>query len=148
MHILAVMSTLYPDLVGQCHSCVRKEQYHLQEQDTVESERETCGDSQSGLPHVVLLLELAITVPVTSVHCEQVFSHMKRVALTTRSRMVQSRKNHLVLLQAEHSLLRYLASKPAFHNKVLMRFKIKYRFVLKVFLRKKICNLQIIQIAV
>ena len=32
------------------------------------------AELQDALPHVVLLLELAITVPLTSVHCEQVFS--------------------------------------------------------------------------
>ena len=85
------------------------------------------AELQDALPHVVLLLELAITVPLTSVHCERVFSRMKRVVSTTRSRMMQSRKTHLVLLQVEHHLLRYLASKSDFHSKVLMRFKMKNR---------------------
>ena len=46
------------------------------------------AELQDALPHVVLLLELAITVPLTSVHCKRVFSRMKRVVSTTRSRMM------------------------------------------------------------
>ena len=61
------------------------------------------------LPQVMILLEIAAVNPLTSVHCEKVFSRMKRVISSPRSRMLQTRKEHLVLLQVEHSLLRWLA---------------------------------------
>ena len=86
------------------------------------------ADLQDALPRVVLLLELAVVLPLTSVHCERVFSRMKRVAAPERSCMLQSRKNHLVL-QVEHKLLRWLADKPDFHQSVVMRFKMKIMIV-------------------
>ena len=61
------------------------------------------ADLQDALPHVVLLLELAVVIPRTS---ERVFSRMKKVVAPERSRMLQSRKNHLVLLQVQHKILR------------------------------------------
>ena len=94
------------------------------------------ADLQDALPHVVLLLELAVVIPLTSVHCERVFSRMKRVVAPERSRMLQSRKNHLVLLQVEHKLLRWLADKPDFHENVVMRFKMRNRRRLERFSKK------------
>ena len=65
------------------------------------------ADLQDALPHVVLLLELAaVVIPLISVHCERVFSRMKRVVAPKRSRMIQCRKNHLVLLQVQYKILR------------------------------------------
>ena len=71
----------------------------------------------------MILLELAVTTPLTSVHCEPVFSRMKRVVSPARSRMVQMRKKNLVLLQVEHRLLRWLIGQPSFKDNVVRRFK-------------------------
>eukprot|EP00794_Sanderia_malayensis_P010414 gene10414-11502_t len=64
------------------------------------------------LPEVMALLELAATMPLTSVHCKRVFSPLKRVVSASRSRMKQNRKKQLVLLQVEHAILRWLAGQP------------------------------------
>eukprot|EP00795_Rhopilema_esculentum_P014844 gene14844-biopygen4545 len=61
---------------------------------------------QEALPQAVTLMELATVTPLTSVHCERVFSRLKRVVSPTRSTMLQERKEMLVLLQVEHKLLR------------------------------------------
>ena len=58
------------------------------------------------LPQVMVLLEIAAVHPLTSVYCERVFSRMKQVISLSRSRMLQTRKEDLVLLQIEHNLLR------------------------------------------
>ncbi len=81
------------------------------------------ADLDEALPHVMKLLELALTMPLTSVHCERVFSRMKRVVSTTRSSMLQTRKENLVFLQVEHRLLRKLAENVSFKDKVVNRFK-------------------------
>eukprot|EP00794_Sanderia_malayensis_P010108 gene10108-11143_t len=75
------------------------------------------------LPQVMILLEIAAVNPLTSVHCERVFSRMKRVISSSRSRMLQTRKEHLVLLQVEHSLLRWLVKQPSFYENIVTRFK-------------------------
>ena len=72
------------------------------------------------------LLELAVATPLTSVHCERVFSRMKRVVSTvspSRSRMLQKRKEMLVFLQVEHKTLRWLAGRQYFKDNVVARFK-------------------------
>ena len=75
------------------------------------------------LPQAITLIELAATIPLTSVHCERVFSKMKRVVSPARSTMNQIRKENLVLLQAEHHLLRWLARQNFFKDNVVTRFK-------------------------
>ena len=81
------------------------------------------ADLSEALPQVVKLLELAITTPLTSVHCERVFSRMKHVVSAARSRMLQTGKENLVILQVEHRLLRLLAEQPSFKDSVVNRFK-------------------------
>ena len=81
------------------------------------------ADLSEALPQVVKLLELAVTTPLTSVHCERVFSCMKRVVSAARSRMLQTRKENLLFLQVEHLLLRLIAEKPSFKDNVVNRFK-------------------------
>ena len=71
----------------------------------------------------MVLLEIAAVNPLTSVHCERVFSRMKPVISSSRSRMLQTRKEHLVLLQVENCLLRWLAKQPSFYENVVTRFK-------------------------
>ena len=61
------------------------------------------------LPQAMLLLEIAAVTPLISVHCQRVFSRMKRVVSASRSQMLQARKEHLVVLQVEHGLLRWLS---------------------------------------
>ena len=58
------------------------------------------------LPQAMLLLDIAAVTPLTSVHCERVFSRMKRVVSASRSRMLQARNEYLVILQIENGLLR------------------------------------------
>ncbi len=78
---------------------------------------------EEALPRAVPLLELVVVTPLTSVHCERVFSRMKRVVSPARSNMSQTRKENLVLLQVEHNLLRWLSRKPMFKENVVARFK-------------------------
>ena len=78
---------------------------------------------EDALPQAMTLLELAATTPLTSVHCERVFSRMKRVVAPARSSMQQRRTEILVILQVEHKLLRWLARLPFFKDSVVSRFK-------------------------
>ena len=78
---------------------------------------------EEALSFAVTLLELAITIPLTSLHCERVFSRMKRIVSSSRSKMLQKRKEMLVFLQVEHKLLRHLAAQPDFKKNVVLRFK-------------------------
>ena len=68
------------------------------------------------LPQAMPRLEIAAVTPRTSVHCERVFSRMKRVVSASRSRMLQARKEHLVMLQVEHGLLRWLSKQQNFYE--------------------------------
>ena len=81
------------------------------------------ADLSEALPQVVKLLELAVTTPLASVHCKRVFSHMKRVVSSARSRMLQTRKENLVFLQVEHQLLKLLAEQTSFTDSVVNSFK-------------------------
>ena len=81
------------------------------------------AELEEALPQAITLLKLAATIPLTSVHCERVFSRMKRVISPSRSSMNQCRKEHLVMLQVEHKLLRSLATKCWFENIVIYRLK-------------------------
>eukprot|EP00794_Sanderia_malayensis_P008363 gene8363-9261_t len=74
---------------------------------------------EDALPQALTLLELAVVTPLTSVHCERVFSRMKRVVSPARSRMVQLRKENVVLLQVENRLLRWLAEQSFFKDNVV-----------------------------
>ena len=81
------------------------------------------AELEEALPQVMTLLKLAAVTPLTSVHCERVFSRMKRVISDSRSRMKQSRKEQLLLLQVEHKILRHLNAMPNFKENVIARFK-------------------------
>ena len=74
------------------------------------------------LPKAILLLEIAAVTPLTSIHCKRVFSSMKRVVSASRSRMLQARKEHLVMLQVGHGLLRWLSKQPNFYENIVKRF--------------------------
>ena len=78
---------------------------------------------QDALPQAMTVLKLAAVTPLTSVHCERVFSRMKRVVSSSRSTMLQKRKEMLVFLQVEHKTLRWLAEQPQFKTNVVERFK-------------------------
>ena len=58
---------------------------------------------QEALPQAMTLIELAAVTPLTSVHCERVFSGM-----------LQTRKEMLVTLQVEHKTLRWLSEQAYF----------------------------------
>ena len=60
---------------------------------------------EEALPEAVGVIELAVTTPLTSVHCEIIFSRMKRIAFPERSTMKQRRKEMLVFLQVEISCM-------------------------------------------
>ena len=81
------------------------------------------ADFSEALPQVVKLLELAVTIPLTSVHCERVFSRMKRVVSPLRSKMLQTRKENLGFLQVENRLLKLLAAIPSFKDNIVSCFK-------------------------
>ena len=93
-------------------------------------------DLADALPHAMALLEVAAVTPLTSVHCERVFSRMKRVISASRSRMLQERKEHLVFLQVEHAILRSLTKEPTFYQNVVSRFKESNQRRLERFSRK------------
>jgi len=75
------------------------------------------------LPQAMLLMEIAAVTPLTSVHCKRVFSRMKRVVSASRSRMLQARKEHLVMLQIENGLLRWLSKQPNFYENIVKGLK-------------------------
>ena len=81
------------------------------------------ADLADALPRAMNLIQLALVTPLTSVHCEGVFSRMKHLISTARSWMLQQRKEALVFLQAEHKLLRYLAEQPSFKENAIERFE-------------------------
>ena len=87
------------------------------------------------LPYVTHLLQLDMVTPITSIHCERVFSQMKKGSALERSHMLQSCKNHLMLLQVEHQLLRSISSKHEFCENVSM-FKMLNRHCMERFSRK------------
>eukprot|EP00794_Sanderia_malayensis_P002192 gene2192-2495_t len=78
---------------------------------------------EDALPQALTLLKLAVVIPLTSVHCERVFRRMKRVVSRARSRMVQLRKENVVLLKVENRLLRWLAEQSFFKDNVVTRFQ-------------------------
>ena len=78
---------------------------------------------EEAIPQAITLLQLAAVTPLTSVHCERVFSRMKRIVSPARSTMLQSRKEMLVFLQVEHKTLRWLSKQPNFKVSVIARFK-------------------------
>ena len=80
------------------------------------------ADLADGLPQVMTFFEIATVNPLTSVHCARVFSRRKRVISSSGSCMLQTRKEHLVFLQGEHSLWRWLAKQPAFYENVVTHF--------------------------
>ena len=87
-------------------------------------------------PQAMLLLEIAAVTPLTSVHCERVFSRMKRVVSASMSRMLQARMEHLVMLQVENGLLRWLSKQPNFYENIVKRFKENNQRRLERFSRK------------
>ena len=82
------------------------------------------AELEDALPQAMQLLELAVVTPLTSVHCERVFSRMKRVVSPSRSRMLQKRKEMLVFLQVEHKTLRWLSGQNHFKENVIARFNL------------------------
>ncbi len=81
------------------------------------------AELQDALPQAMKVLELAAVTPLTSVHCKRVFSGMKRVVSATRSRMLQKRKEMLLLLLVEQKILRGLSEQPHFKPNIIARFK-------------------------
>eukprot|EP00794_Sanderia_malayensis_P013199 gene13199-14549_t len=81
------------------------------------------AELEEALPEAVHVAQLAVTTPLTSVHCERVFSRMKRVISPARTTMLQKRKEMLVFLQVEHKILRHLASKQSSKESIVNRFK-------------------------
>ena len=77
------------------------------------------ADFSEALPQVVKLLELAVTIPLKSVHCERVFSRMKRVVSPLRSKMLQTRKENLGFLQVENRLLSHITQGRSFFTSLI-----------------------------
>ena len=59
---------------------------------------------EDAFPHVVRLLSLALTFPVTSATAERSFSALKRIKTYLRSTMLQERLSNLAILSIERSL--------------------------------------------
>ena len=81
------------------------------------------AELEDALPQVVKLLELAVVTPLTSVHCERIFSKMKGIISPARSKMLQKRKEMLVFLQVEQKILKWLSGQKYFKDNVVARFK-------------------------
>ena len=77
------------------------------------------AELEESIPEAVHVAQLAVTTPLTSVHCERVFSRMKRVISPERTKMLQKRKEMLVFLQVEHKILRALACKQSFKESIV-----------------------------
>ena len=93
-------------------------------------------DLADALLHAMVLLEVAAVTPLTSIHCERLFSRIKRVISASRSRMLQERKDHLVFLQVEHAILRSLTKEPTSYQNVVSRFEESNQGRLEQFSRK------------
>ena len=81
------------------------------------------AELEEALPQAMAVLELAAVIPLTSVHCDRVFSRMKKVVSWVRSTMLQKRKEMLVFLQVEHKTLRWLLEQQNFKDHIVTRFK-------------------------
>ena len=78
---------------------------------------------EEALPQAMKIIELAAVTPLSSVHCERVFSRMKRVVSASRSGMLQKRKETLLFLQVEQTTLRWLSEQPNVKTNVIATFK-------------------------
>ena len=83
----------------------------------------TKAELTDALPEAMKVIQLAVTTPLTGVHCERVVSRMKRTVSNTRVSMRQERKEMLIFLQVEHKLLRSLAKRNAFKYSVINSVK-------------------------
>ena len=93
-------------------------------------------NKENALPEAVHVAQLAVTTPLTSVHRERVFSRMKRVISPERTNMLQKGREMLVFLQVEHKILRALACKQSFKERIVNRFKSVNRRRFERFSRK------------
>ena len=92
------------------------------------------AELEEALSEALTLIELAVTTPLTSVHCERVFSRMKRIVSPARSRMTQKRCLYSCKLNIK--TLRLLANKQSFKDSIVNRFKSYNRRRLDRFARK------------
>lgn len=73
-------------------------------------------------PHAMTPMEIAAVALLTSVYCEWVFGRMQWVISSSRSRILQTRKQQLVFLQVVRSLQRSLCRHPGFYKNIVTVF--------------------------
>jgi len=75
---------------------------------------------KDSFPNLYKLLQIAITIPVSSATCERSFSTMRRIKNWLRSSMLQQRFTNLSLLNIENDLLNQLKTETIL-NKYCMK---------------------------
>ena len=83
---------------------------------------------KTAFPTVIKLLQLAMTISVTSAKCERTFSTLKRVKSYLRSTMTEERLANLAILSIERDCTDQLD-----HDEVLKEFSQSYVPVLGLF---------------
>ena len=73
-------------------------------------------DLVNPLPNDAILVEMALSIAITSVSCERSFSVLRRVKNYTRTTMTQQRTKHVMLLAVESKMLDALSKKPRFFD--------------------------------
>ena len=79
------------------------------------------------MPEATELIQLPLTIPLTSVTNERSFSTLDRIRSYLRSTMTQERISFLARISIEKSLLNELESKKELHDKILHEFANKSR---------------------
>ena len=83
----------------------------------------------SAMPEAIKLIQLFLTIPLTSVANKRSLSTLDRIRSYLRSTMTQERLSSLARISIEKSLLNELESKKELHDKILHEFAIKPRRV-------------------
>ena len=81
----------------------------------------------SAMSESIKLIQLLLTIPVTSVANERSFSTLDRIRSYLRSTMAQERLSSLACISIEKSLLNNLDKKKELHDRILHEFAIKPR---------------------
>ena len=79
----------------------------------------------SALPEATKLIQLLLTIPLTSVANERRFSTLNRIRSYLRTSMTHERLSSLARISIEKSILNELDNKNELHNRILHEFAIK-----------------------
>ena len=81
----------------------------------------------SGMPEITKLLQLLLTIPLTSVSSERSFSTLNRIRSYLRTTMTQDRLSSLALISIEKRIINIMEEDRELFEKVLQEFAIKKR---------------------